>query len=113
MWRVDQAVTRILTLKFNLGLFDHPYVVPSKANAAISGNVPLARQAADESMTLLRNENGSLPLSPSAKVVVTGPNADSIPDTLGGWSVSWQGVFDNNVQACCGGPPDQVPQQTV
>jgi beta-glucosidase len=109
MWRINQAVRRILTLKFKLGLFDHPYVDPSRANVAISGNQDLARKAADESMTLLRNQNGVLPLSPTSKVVVTGPNADSIPDTLGGWSVSWQGAFDNNVQACCGGPPDQIP----
>jgi beta-glucosidase len=109
MWRINQAVTRILTLKFKLGLFDHPFVNPNRADAAISGNTDLARQAADESMTLLRNESGTLPLSPTSHVVVTGPNADSIPDTLGGWSVSWQGVFDNNIQACCGGPPDQIP----
>jgi beta-glucosidase len=108
MWRINQAVTRILTLKFKLGLFDHPYVDPSKANAAISGHKDLARRAADESMTLLRNDGSVLPLSANSKVVVTGPNADSIPDTLGGWSVSWQGVFNNN-QACCAGPPDQIP----
>ena len=102
--RINQAVTRILTLKFKLGLFDHPYVDPTKANAAVNGNVRLARQAADESMTLLRNENGALPLSTSSHVTVVGPNADSIPDTLGGWSVSWQGVFDNDKQACCGRP---------
>ncbi len=113
MWRINQAVTRILTLKFKLGLFDHPYVDATKANDAISGNVALDRQAADESMTLLRNENGTLPLSTSSHVTVVGPNADSIPDTLGGWSVSWQGVFDNNKQACCGGPQDQIPMQTV
>jgi beta-glucosidase len=109
MSRINQAVGRILTMKFELGLFDHPYVDATKANDAISGNVTLDRQAADESMTLLRNQNNILPLSPTSKVVVTGPNADSIADTLGGWSVSWQGVFDNNVQACCGGPPDQIP----
>jgi beta-glucosidase len=113
MSRINQAVTRILTLKYKLGLFDHPLVDVTKANAAISGNVALDRQAADESMTLLRNQNGTLPLSTSSHVTVVGPNADSIPDTLGGWSVSWQGVFDNNTQACCGGPPDQIPTQTV
>ena len=113
MPRINQAVTRILTLKFKLGLFDHPFVDATKANAAISGNVALARQAADESMTLLRNQNGTLPLSTSSHITVVGPNADSIPDTLGGWSVSWQGAFDNNKQACCGGPPDQIPTQTV
>jgi len=113
MWRINQAVTRILTLKFKLGLFDHPFVDATKANDAISGNVALDRQAADESMTLLQNQKGTLPLSTSSNVTVVGPNADSIPDTLGGWSVSWQGVFDNNKQACCGGPPDQIPTQTV
>ena len=113
MWRINQAVTRILTLKFKLGLFDHPFVDATKANDAISGDVALDRQAADESMTLLQNQNGTLPLSTSSRVTVVGPNADSIPDTLGGWSVSWQGVFDNNKQACCGGPSDQIPTQTV
>ena len=113
MSRINQAVRRILTLKFKLGLFDHPFVDATKADHAISGNVALDRQAADESMTLLRNQNGTLPLSTSSQVTVVGPNADSIPDTLGGWSVSWQGVFDNNKQACCGGPADQIPTQTV
>jgi beta-glucosidase len=109
MWRINEAVSRILALKFKLGLFDHPYVDPSKADAAISGHQDLARQAADESMTLLRNDGGVLPLSPSSHVVVTGPNADSVANTLGGWSVSWQGVYDNGVQACCAGPPNQIP----
>jgi beta-glucosidase len=109
MWRIDQAVSRILTLKFKLGLFDHPYVDDTKANDAVSGHQDLAKQAADESMTLLRNQGNVLPLSPTSRVVVTGPNADSIPDTLGGWSVSWQGVYDGGKQACCAGPPDQIP----
>lgn len=109
MWRINQAVTRILTLKFKLGLFDHPLVDPTQANDAITGNQDLAKQASDESMTLLRNQGGTLPLSASSHVTVVGPNADSVADTLGGWSVSWQGAFDNNKQACCGGPPDQIP----
>ena len=76
--RIDESVRRILTLKFELGLFDHPLVDPSKADAAITGNQDVARQAADESITLLRNQGGALPLSPSARVVVTGPNADAL-----------------------------------
>lgn len=111
--RVDQAVRRILTLKFELGLFDHPYVDATKADAAIAANRDLARKAADESMTLLRNQNGVLPLSPSVgKLVVTGPSADSMTNQLGGWSVSWQGAYGGG-QACCAGPSDQIPPGTT
>jgi beta-glucosidase len=111
--RVNQSVRRILALKFQLGLFDHPYVDPSQADAAVTGNKPLARKAADESITLLRNQNGVLPLSKNAsKLVVTGPNANSMTNQLGGWSVSWQGAFGAN-QACCAGPPDQIPPGTT
>src|SRR5436190_6423519 len=83
--RIDESVERILTLKFELGLFDHPYVDPSAADAAITANRDLARKAADESITLLRNSGATLPLSTTAKVVVTGPSADSVANQLGGW----------------------------
>jgi beta-glucosidase len=46
-------------------------------------------------------------------VVVTGPSADSVPNQLGGWSVSWQGVFDDGNHVCCMGPPDQIPPATT
>jgi beta-glucosidase len=110
--RIDASVRRILTLKFELGLFDHPYVDPSKADAAVEANKGLAKKAADESVTLLRNQNSVLPLSPTAKVVVTGPSADSVSNQLGGWSVSWQGVFGAG-HVCCMGPPDQIPPATT
>jgi beta-glucosidase len=60
-------------------------------------------------MTLLRNQNNTLPLSSTAKVVVTGPSADSMTNQLGGWSVSWQGVFGAD-HVCCMGParPDSA-----
>src|SRR6266511_2522352 len=112
MKRIDDSVRRILTLKFELGLFDHPYVDPNAADAAVKANRDLARKAADESMTLLRNQNGLLPLAPSAKVVVTGPSADSVSNQLGGWSVSWQGVFGAG-HVCCMGPPNQIPPATT
>src|SRR5207249_8605427 len=51
MQRIDASVRRILTLKFELGLFDHPYVDPTKADAAVKANKDLARSAADESIT--------------------------------------------------------------
>jgi beta-glucosidase len=111
--RIDESVRRILTLKFELGLFDHPYVDPSKANAAVEANRDLAKKAADESITLLRNQNNTLPLSPGAKLVVTGPGADSVTRQLGGWSVSWQGVFDPGNHVCCMGAPDQIPSATT
>src|SRR5215203_2215516 len=81
--RIDQSVRRILTLKFQLGLFDDPFVDPDAADAAITANRDLARKAADESITLLRNQGGTLPLSPTAKLVVTGPSADRVANQLG------------------------------
>jgi beta-glucosidase len=115
MKRIDQSVRRILTLKFQLGLFDDPFVDPAAADAAIKANRDLARKAAEESITLLRNQGSpaTLPLSTSANVVVTGPSADSVPNQLGGWSVSWQGVFDPGNHVCCMGPPDQIPPATT
>jgi len=110
--RINQAVRRILTLKFQLGLFDHPTVDAGAADAAVTAGRDVTLQAARESITLLRNQNNVLPLSPSAKVVVTGPSADSMTNQLGGWSVSWQGVAGAG-HVCCMGPPDQIPPGTT
>jgi beta-glucosidase len=112
MARINQAVTRILTLKFNLGLFDHPMVDASKADAAVGSGRSATLKAAQESMTLLRNQNNTLPLSPSAHILVTGQNADNMAYQLGGWSVSWQGVFTSG-HVCCEGPPGQIPPGTT
>jgi beta-glucosidase len=110
--RINQAVARILTLKFQLGLFDHPSVDASKAAAAVGAGRDVTLQAARESMTLLRNQNHALPLPASSKVVVTGPSADSMTNQLGGWSVSWQGVFGAG-HVCCMGPANQIPPGTT
>jgi beta-glucosidase len=110
--RVDESVRRILQLKFELGLFEHPYVDASKANAAVTAGRDATLDAARESITLLRNQNNVLPLPSTAKLVVTGPSADSITNQLGGWSVSWQGVFGAG-HVCCMGPPDQIPPGTT
>jgi beta-glucosidase len=112
MRRIDQAVSRILTLKFRLGLFDHPYVDAAKADAAITSGRDLTLRASQESLVLLRNQNHILPLSPTSRVVVTGPSADNVSSQLGGWSVSWQGVFGSN-QPCCVGPAGQIPPATT
>ncbi|WP_052440841.1 glycoside hydrolase family 3 N-terminal domain-containing protein [Streptacidiphilus anmyonensis] len=92
--RIDQAVSRILTMKFKLGLFEHPYVDASKADAIVDGaDLPLARQAATESSVLLRNQGGVLPFGSDVhKIVVTGPSADNIDNQMGGWTIGWQGV---------------------
>jgi beta-glucosidase len=112
MARINQAVQRILTLKFSLGLFDHPMVDAGAADAAVQAGRDATLNAARESITLLRNQNSVLPLSPNAHVVVTGPSADSMTNQLGGWSVSWQGVFGAG-HVCCMGPPDQIPPGTT
>jgi beta-glucosidase len=120
MSRIDEAVGRILTLKFQLGLFDEPCVSnpntpcvdANAANAAVTAGRDGTLSAAQESMTLLRNQNNALPLSSTAKVVVTGPSADSMTNQLGGWSVSWQGVFGAG-HVCCMGPPNQIPPGTT
>ncbi len=111
--RIDESVRRILRLKFQLGLFDHPYVDPAAADAAVEANKALARKAADESITLLRNQGSTLPLTTSAHLVVTGPSMNRVNNQLGGWSVSWQGVFDADNHVCCMGPPDQIPPATT
>jgi beta-glucosidase len=118
--RINEAVRRILTLKFHLGLFDQPCirdpnvacVNAQAADAAVTAGRDATLQATRESITLLRNEKGVLPLSPTDKVVVTGPSADSMTNQLGGWSVSWQGVFGAG-HVCCMGPADQIPPGTT
>lgn len=92
MNRIDDAVTRILTLKYKVGLFDNPY--PEKQAIANFGKPEyqsLALEAAQEAMTLLKNENNILPLSKNTKVLVAGPGAQSISTLNGGWSYTWQG----------------------
>ena len=110
--RIDASVKRILRLKFRLGLFDHPYVDPTAADAAVEAGRDVTLTAARESMTLLRNQGSTLPLAAGARLVVTGPSADSMTNQLGGWSVSWQGVFGAG-HVCCMGPPDQIPPGTT
>ena len=110
--RIDQSVRRVLRLKFSLGLFDRPFVDASAADAAVTAGRDVTLQAARESVTLLRNQGGVLPLPPTSHLVVTGPSADSMTNQLGGWSVSWQGVFGAG-HVCCMGPANQIPPGTT
>src|SRR6267142_2172576 len=90
--RIDEAVQRILRVKFELGLFEKPTPDPalkSKIGTAESRQASL--QAAQESMTLLKNTNGLLPLAKDRKVLVIGPTADSLISLNNGWTYVWQG----------------------
>lgn len=90
--RIDEAVRRILRVKFELGLFDKPVPDPAlKAKIGLPASQQASLQAARESMTLLKNSNNLLPLAKDRKVLVTGPTADSLLSLNNGWSYVWQG----------------------
>lgn len=92
--RVDQSVRRILTMKASLGLLDTPY--PSRgSDVGIATSRDVARQAARESITLLRNEDAVLPISTSVRILVTGPAAASHSALHGGWTYTWQGTDES------------------
>ena len=84
---LNQAVRRVLRLKFEMGLFEHPYVDEKTAGKLVNNTeaVATARQAAQESITLLKND-GILPLSKNLKVAVIGPNADNVYNMLGDYT---------------------------
>lgn len=95
--RIDDAVRRILRVKFAMGLFDAPPVDPA-LTAAIGSpeHRAVARQAVRESLVLLRNENHTLPLSKSFKrLAVVGEAADDLGVQCGGWTIDWQGDRGN------------------
>jgi beta-glucosidase len=90
--RIDEAVRRILRVKFELGLFEKPGPDPSlKANFARPESRQVSLNAARESITLLKNANNLLPLAKNTKVLVTGPTADSLISLNNGWTYVWQG----------------------
>lgn len=90
--RIDEAVRRILILKYQLGLFDDPLRgVDAKVSVGSPESRHAALEAAQESITLLKNEKSTLPLAKTARVLVTGPDADSLIPLDNGWSYTWQG----------------------
>ncbi|MCL2612311.1 MAG: glycoside hydrolase family 3 protein [Nocardioidaceae bacterium] len=96
MSRIDDAVSRILRVKFELGLFEHPYT--DRRNMGTIGDAAhhaVARRAASESQVLLTNKGGALPLAGSQPVYVAGGSADSFGKQAGGWTLQWQGDSSN------------------
>ncbi len=92
MSRIDDAVTRVLRLKYRLGLFDNPYWdITAYDQFGGEASAAVALQAAEESEVLLKNENNLLPLAAGTKILLTGPNANTMRGLNGGWSYSWQG----------------------
>ena len=94
--RIDDAVRRILTKKFELGLFEHPY--SDRRNLTQVGSAAhraVAREAVAKSQVLLKNSGRLLPLSPHAKIYVAGRNADDLGNQNGGWTLTWQGFSGN------------------
>jgi beta-glucosidase len=87
MARINDAVRRILRVKFRAGLFEHPYVDVSKAQSAqlLPDAVAAAREAGDRSMVLLKNDNATLPLNPAKNTAVIGPLGDDGHAMLGPW----------------------------
>ena len=92
MKRIDDAVRRVLRLKYRLGLFEKPNtLLADYPDFGCDAFAQVATRAAEESEVLLKNEGGVLPLKKGLKLLVTGPNANSMRCLNGGWSYSWQG----------------------
>ncbi len=90
--RIDDAVRRILKMKMELNLFEHPF--DNAADYPLFGSKEFEQdsyKAASEAITLLKNKENILPLAKDKKVLVCGPNANSMRTLDGGWSYSWQG----------------------
>ena len=92
MARIDDAVRRVLRLKYRLGLFETPNtLLENYPDFACEAFAQAALHAAEETEVLLKNDNGILPLAKGQKILVTGPNANSMRCLNGGWSYTWQG----------------------
>ena len=95
--RLDDAVRRVLRLKFRLGLFDNPVWDDEYPDFACERFAKESYAAALESEVLLKNEDGILPLKGSERILVCGPNANIMRTLNGGWSYTWQGSADDFV----------------
>lgn len=95
--RINEAVRRILLVKYALGLFDDPMAGVAENTVPIgSGEArQLSLKAAQESIVLVKNQNNALPLTKTARVLVTGPTANSLVALNNGWTYTWQGMKED------------------
>jgi len=109
---IDVAVKRILKMKFEMGLFEHPYVDATQAKQLVrsDNNKAVALQVAREVITLLKNQNHVLPLSKTQKVLVCGPNADNVYNMLGDYTAPQE---DGNVKTILAGIRSKLPASQV
>ena len=95
--RIDDAVMRILRVKLRAGLWEHKPSASQHAGKPESlVHRDLARRAARESLVLLKNDGGALPLKKGQRVLLVGKSADSVSNQAGGWSLTWQGTDNTN-----------------
>ena len=109
---IDVAVKRILKMKFEMGLFEHPYVDAAQAKQLVrcDNNKAVALQVAREVITLLKNQNHVLPLSKNQKVLVCGPNADNVYNMLGDYTAPQE---EGNVKTILAGIRSKLPASQV
>ena len=109
---IDVAVKRILKMKFEMGLFEHPYVDAAQAKQLVrnDNNKAVALQVAREVITLLKNQNHVLPLRKTQKVLVCGPNADNVYNMLGDYTAPQE---DGNVKTILAGIRSKLPASQV
>jgi len=92
MSRIDEAVGRILKVKYEMGLFDNPYPDASlQKNFATKEHTQKNLEASHETIILAKNEGNILPLKKTDRILVTGPTANLLKVLNGGWTITWQG----------------------
>lgn len=100
MERIDDAVRRILKVKFESGIFEQPYSDKNlMAGFGSDEHREVARECVRQSLVLLKNENHALPVSKKIKTLhVAGKNADNIANQCGGWTINWQSLGDKTIK---------------